>query len=277
MIALLGSVAIRSRCSRSCVFRLDGRLDGSTLAVFQWMKQMPGRSSGIQVRSNAWPEPAIRYRKVEPMPNAPTPWVGLADLVAMFVLPFLPNWLFEGPRTIRPRCGRPNRAGQPAWLVVSLGGLAVVAGLAVLAARRANRRARVGQRPNDRHGHALDVAAAPTGSPIALPAPGCLAHLARGPASRPCADPGGLSERIPSPLTLTHHLRKRRSAQRLGAPAQQRFLGRRSPPQVRHVLPGKVGERGPLSPRYLIRPHGRGPPRGMRIGWPGQARVSLMR
>jgi hypothetical protein len=40
-------------------------------------------------------------------------------------------------------------SGQPAWLVVSLGGLAaalaLVAGLALLAARRANRRARVGQ------------------------------------------------------------------------------------------------------------------------------------
>jgi hypothetical protein len=37
------------------------------------------------------------------MPNAPTPWIGLAALVAMFVLPLLPNWLFEGPRTIRHR------------------------------------------------------------------------------------------------------------------------------------------------------------------------------
>ena len=40
-------------------------------------------------------------------------------------------------------------SGQPTWLVVSLGGLAaalaVVAGLALVAARRANRRARVGQ------------------------------------------------------------------------------------------------------------------------------------
>jgi hypothetical protein len=40
-------------------------------------------------------------------------------------------------------------SGQPGWLVISLGmlaaALAVVAGLAVLAARRANRRARVGQ------------------------------------------------------------------------------------------------------------------------------------
>jgi len=38
-------------------------------------------------------------------------------------------------------------SGQPTWLVVSLGGLAaalaLVAGLALLAARRANRRARV--------------------------------------------------------------------------------------------------------------------------------------
>jgi len=37
------------------------------------------------------------------MPHAPTPWVGLAALVAMFVLPYLPTWLSEGPRTIRHR------------------------------------------------------------------------------------------------------------------------------------------------------------------------------
>jgi hypothetical protein len=37
------------------------------------------------------------------MPHAPTPWVGLAALVAMFVLPMLPNWLFEGPRTVKHR------------------------------------------------------------------------------------------------------------------------------------------------------------------------------
>jgi hypothetical protein len=30
-----------------------------------------------------------------------TPWAGLLALVAMFVIPFLPNWLFEGPRTVR--------------------------------------------------------------------------------------------------------------------------------------------------------------------------------
>jgi hypothetical protein len=48
------------------------------------------------------------------------------------------------PAPVRP----PEPAGQPGWLVVSLGGLAaalaVVAGLALVAARRANRRARVG-------------------------------------------------------------------------------------------------------------------------------------
>ncbi len=37
------------------------------------------------------------------MPQIDTPWVGLAALVAMFVIPFLPNWLFEGPRTVRHR------------------------------------------------------------------------------------------------------------------------------------------------------------------------------
>jgi hypothetical protein len=44
-----------------------------------------------------------------------TPWIGLVALVAMFAIPFLPNWLFEGPRTVkhRPRrhicgdCGAP--------------------------------------------------------------------------------------------------------------------------------------------------------------------------
>jgi hypothetical protein len=49
------------------------------------------------------------------MPHAPTPWVGLAALLAMFLLPFLPAWLIEGPRTVkhRPRrhvcgeCGLP--------------------------------------------------------------------------------------------------------------------------------------------------------------------------
>ena len=40
---------------------------------------------------------------MEIMQNAPTPWVGLAALVAMFVLPYLPNWLLDGPRTVKHR------------------------------------------------------------------------------------------------------------------------------------------------------------------------------
>lgn len=35
------------------------------------------------------------------MAHTPTPWIGLAALLAMFVIPFLPGWLFEGPRRIR--------------------------------------------------------------------------------------------------------------------------------------------------------------------------------
>jgi hypothetical protein len=54
------------------------------------------------------------------MPHSPTPWLGLAALVAMFVIPFLPDWIFEGPRTTRhwPRrhicgdCGAPWSAGH---------------------------------------------------------------------------------------------------------------------------------------------------------------------
>jgi hypothetical protein len=49
------------------------------------------------------------------MPDTPIPWVGLAALAAMFLLPLLPEWLFEGPRIIRHRphrhlcgdCGAP--------------------------------------------------------------------------------------------------------------------------------------------------------------------------
>jgi hypothetical protein len=49
------------------------------------------------------------------MSHTPTPWIGLIALAAMFVIPFLPDWLFEGPRTTRhwPRrhicgdCGEP--------------------------------------------------------------------------------------------------------------------------------------------------------------------------
>jgi hypothetical protein len=35
------------------------------------------------------------------MPDTPVPWIGLAALIAMFVLPFLPDWLFQGSRTTK--------------------------------------------------------------------------------------------------------------------------------------------------------------------------------
>lgn len=54
------------------------------------------------------------------MPRSPTPWIGLVALVAMFVLPLLPERWFEGRRTIkhRPRrhicgdCGAPWTDGH---------------------------------------------------------------------------------------------------------------------------------------------------------------------
>jgi hypothetical protein len=56
---------------------------------------------------------AVLQPKEKVMPK--TPWVGLAALLAMFVLPYLPTWLFEGPRAVKhwPRrhvcgdCGAP--------------------------------------------------------------------------------------------------------------------------------------------------------------------------
>jgi hypothetical protein len=33
--------------------------------------------------------------------TASIPWIGLAALIAMFVIPHLPDWLFEGPRTVK--------------------------------------------------------------------------------------------------------------------------------------------------------------------------------
>ena len=35
------------------------------------------------------------------MPDTPVPWVGLAALAVMFLLPLLPEWLFEGRRTTK--------------------------------------------------------------------------------------------------------------------------------------------------------------------------------
>ena len=54
------------------------------------------------------------------MPHTPTPWIGLAAVLAMFVLPFLPDWLFQGPRRVKhwPRrhvcgyCEAPWTAGH---------------------------------------------------------------------------------------------------------------------------------------------------------------------
>jgi hypothetical protein len=37
------------------------------------------------------------------MLHGKTPWLGLVALAAMFILPYLPAWLFEGPRTVRHR------------------------------------------------------------------------------------------------------------------------------------------------------------------------------
>ena len=32
-----------------------------------------------------------------------TPWVGIVALVAMFLIPFIPAWFFEGPGTVKHR------------------------------------------------------------------------------------------------------------------------------------------------------------------------------
>jgi hypothetical protein len=53
-------------------------------------------------------------------PHIDTPWIGLAALVTMFAIPFLPSWLFEGPRTVKHRphrhvcadCGAPWQDGH---------------------------------------------------------------------------------------------------------------------------------------------------------------------
>jgi hypothetical protein len=51
---------------------------------------------------------------------AEIPWAGLAALIAMFAIPLLPAWLFEGPRTVKHRparhvcgeCGAPWTSGH---------------------------------------------------------------------------------------------------------------------------------------------------------------------
>jgi hypothetical protein len=54
----------------------------------------------------------------------------------------------------------------------------------------------------------------PPGSPITLPGDRWFPYRAYSPGSASVADPGGLQERIPWPLTLDGDLGKRRSAQR---------------------------------------------------------------
>jgi hypothetical protein len=46
-----------------------------------------------------------------------TPWIGLIALIAMFVIPFLPTWVFEGPHTVKHRVRRHvcGECGEP-WI-----------------------------------------------------------------------------------------------------------------------------------------------------------------
>jgi hypothetical protein len=72
-----------------------------------------------------------------------------AELKAWMQAKDRPDTLTKPPAQVPAAPVRPAEPnGQPTWLVVSLGGLAaalaLVAGLALLAARRANRRAQVG-------------------------------------------------------------------------------------------------------------------------------------
>ena len=89
-----------------------------------------------------------------------------------------PRWQLDSaacPRACPGATGRAERAAnlarRLAWGLAAV--LALVAGLAVLATGVRTAGLRSGTRPNDRHGHILDGAAAPTGSPIALPAIDC--------------------------------------------------------------------------------------------------------
>jgi hypothetical protein len=68
-----------------------------------------------------------------------TPWIGLAALVAMFLIPFLPAWLFEGPRRVRHwpqrhvcgECGTPWTNGHLCAPVATPEPVAVTAPAAV--------------------------------------------------------------------------------------------------------------------------------------------------
>jgi hypothetical protein len=71
-----------------------------------------------------------------------------AELKAWMQAKDRPDTSTQPPAQVSAPVRPPQPNGQPLWLVVSLGGLAaalaLVAGLALLAARRANRRAQVG-------------------------------------------------------------------------------------------------------------------------------------
>jgi hypothetical protein len=71
-----------------------------------------------------------------------------AELKAWMQAKDRPDTSTEPPSQVPAPVRPPGPSGQPLWLVVSLGALAavlaLVAGLALLAARRANRRAQVG-------------------------------------------------------------------------------------------------------------------------------------
>jgi hypothetical protein len=77
------------------------------------MERIPARHAGSATASLG----AVSSRRTTMID---TPWVGLAALIAMFVIPFLPAWLFEGPRTVRHRpmrhvcgeCGAPWANGH---------------------------------------------------------------------------------------------------------------------------------------------------------------------
>jgi hypothetical protein len=89
------------------------------------------------------------------MGHNPVPWVGLLALVAMFVIPFLPDWIFEGPRTVRhwPRrhicgeCGAAWTSGhvceaaepEPALRARGRAGRRIASGPALPAPTRAER------------------------------------------------------------------------------------------------------------------------------------------
>jgi hypothetical protein len=85
----------------------------------------------------------------------------------------------QAPAPVPPT--EPN--GQPTWLVVSLGGWRWWLGWPCWPPGARTAGLGSGTRPNDRHGHTLDGAAAPTRQPIALPATDLFSSLSAAAAS----------------------------------------------------------------------------------------------